>query len=46
MVEVKHDLGLFTTQLLSVSHSTLSHVAEDRSVGIVTGTLGNLHDHR
>ena len=39
MIEVQYNLRIGAAQLLGVSHSTLSHVAEDRSVSIVTSTL-------
>ncbi len=45
MVEVQTDLGIFPAEFLSVSHSTLSHVAEKGSVSIVAGTLRYLKDY-
>ena len=44
MVEVKNDLGILPAELLGISHSTLGHVAQEGSVGIVAGTLGYLED--
>ena len=46
MVEVQHNLRMLTAQLLGISHSALSHVTQNSSVGIVTSTLGHLHDNR
>ncbi len=45
MVEVQNNLRMLTAELLSISYSTLSHVAQDSSVSIVTSTLRNLHDN-
>ena len=45
VVEVKNDLGLLAAELLGVFDSALGHVAENRGVGVLAGTLGDLHDH-
>ena len=46
MVEVKHDLGMLATELLSILYSTLSHVAEKSLVGVCTSALRYLEDNR
>ena len=43
MVKVKNNFRMFATQFLSVLNSTLSHVTQQRSVGILTGTLRYLN---
>ena len=45
VVEVKDDLRLLAAELLGVFDSALGHVAENRGVGVLAGTLGDLHDH-
>ena len=45
MIEVQHNLRMLTTQFLGICDGTLGHVAEDGSVGIVTGALRHLHDN-
>ena len=44
MVKMENDLGLLAAELLGVLYSALSHVAENRGVGVLARTLGNLHD--
>ena len=46
VVEVEHDLRICAAEFLGVFNSTLSHVAEDGAVSVVTSTLRDLHDHR
>ena len=46
MVKVEYNLRMLTAQLLGVFHSTLGHIAEQRSVGIVASALGHLENHR
>ncbi len=46
VVEVEHDLRIGAAEFLGVFNSTLGHVAEDGAVGVVAGTLRDLHDHR
>jgi len=46
VVEVKGDLRFFHTQFLGVFHSSLSHVAQQGLVGVLTGTAGYLQDDR
>jgi hypothetical protein len=45
VIQVKNDLRISATQLLSILNSTLSHVTEDSTVSIVTSTLRYLHDN-
>ncbi len=45
VVEVEADLGIFPAEFLSVSNSTLSHVAQESSVGIVACAFRNLEDN-
>ena len=45
MVEVKNDFRMLTTEFLSILYCTLSHIAEDGSVGVITCALRNLHDN-
>ena len=45
VVEVKADFGVFATEFLSVSHSTLCHVAKQRGVCIFASALRHLKDH-
>ena len=44
VVEVKNNLRILATELLSIFYSTLSHIAKDGAVCIVAGTLADLHD--
>ena len=44
VVEVKDDLGLLATEFLSIRDGTLSHVAQNRGVSVLTRTLRNLHN--
>ena len=46
MVQVEADLGMLPTELLRIRDSTFRHVTEKGLVGILTGTAGNLEDHR
>ena len=47
MIQVQNDRNTLTAgKFLGILNSTLSHIAEQSLVGIVTGTLGNLKDHR
>ena len=46
VVQVKNNLGVLPTQFLGILNSTFCHVAEEGLVGVVTGTLGNLENHR
>ncbi len=46
VVEVEHDLRIGAAEFLGVFNSTLGHVAKDGAVGVVAGTLRDLHDHR
>ena len=45
VVEVKADFGVFATEFLSVSHSTLCHVAKQRGVSVFASALRHLKDH-
>ena len=45
VVEVEADFGMLATEFLSVSHSTLCHVAKQRGVGIFACSLRYLKDH-
>ena len=46
VVQVEHNLGMLPAQLFGIFHSTLCHIAQEGLVGVVTGTLGNLENHR
>jgi hypothetical protein len=46
VVQVEDNLRILPTQFLGVFYGTLCHIAEEGLVGVVTGTLGNLEDHR
>ena len=45
MIEVEHDFRFLPAQFLGVSHSTFSHVAQQRLVGVVAGTFRHLKDN-
>ena len=45
VIEVKHDLRMVATQLLSILYSTLSQVAKQCRVSILTSTLRYLKDN-
>ncbi len=46
MVEMEADLGMLPAEFLGIGNSTLSHIAEKGSVGIVACALGNLKNYR
>ena len=46
MIQVKHNLRMLPTELLSILYCTLSHVAEQGLVSILASTLRNLKDNR
>ena len=41
---MEHNLGVLAAQFLGIFHGTLCHVAQQRSVSIVTCTLRHLQD--
>ena len=46
VVEVQHYLRVNPTQLLGISHSSLCHIQQHSSIGILAGTLRYLQYHR